>query len=96
MKTRAYFAIKIPNRSKNSMLSAIHILTENLPKKHLRHSYKIEVKNLLCYEQVENELNIDFYFADPYSVWQRETNENTNGLLRELFLKKTYLVKISN
>ena len=45
-------------------------------------------KEFAGYNEIEKKLNIDVYFADPYSSWQRGTNENTNGLLREFYPKK--------
>ncbi len=41
------------------------------------------------HEYVSKKLGITFYFADPYSSWQRGSNENLNGLIRQYFPKKT-------
>lgn len=96
MKTRLYIAIKIPDRSKNSMLKAIYQLTKNLPKGAFKSFTSDRGKEFACYEDVEKNFGINFYFADPYSAWQRGTNENSNGLLREYFPKKTDLSLIDD
>lgn len=41
------------------------------------------------HRHIAQELDIDFFFTHPYSSWEKGTNENTNGLLRQYFPKGT-------
>ncbi|MES2218228.1 MAG: IS30 family transposase [Pseudomonadota bacterium] len=48
------------------------------------------------HEMISQELNTDFYFAHPYSSWQRGLNENTNGLVRQYLKKGSSFSEIEN
>lgn len=88
-KTRWYFGVLIPDRSATSMETAVKLLHKQLPEGAIQTATTDRGKEFSCYNALEQHLNIQVYFADAYSSWQRGSNENANGLLREFFPKKT-------
>lgn len=53
-------------------------------------------KEFTLHQEIAEKLNADFYFADPYSPWQRGLNEYNNKLIRQYLPKKTDFNLISN
>jgi len=53
-------------------------------------------KEFAEHQNVAEELSIDYYFARPYSPWERGSNENLNGLIRQYFPKKSDFKSITN
>lgn len=47
------------------------------------------------HEMIERYTKMEVYFAYPYHSWERGTNENTNGLLRQFFPKKSLFKSIT-
>lgn len=53
-------------------------------------------KEFAQHQQIADALDIDFFFARPYHSWERGSNENLNGLIRQFIPKKTDFSEISD
>ena len=95
IKKRFYKSIKIPDRKGSTLAKAVITALSQLPKG--------AVKTITCdrgsefanRREIESALNCQMYFADPYCAWQKRTNENLNGLLREFYPKGHNLSRVS-
>jgi transposase, IS30 family len=86
-KTRMYLALKMPDRTAHSMEVACGVIASQFPQAVMQSATVDRGKEFACYASLERHLSLAVYFADPYSSWQRGSNENGNGLLREFFPK---------
>jgi transposase, IS30 family len=53
-------------------------------------------REIAQHQSIAHQLKADFHFAHPYSSWERGLNENTNGLVRQYFPKKSDFSKITD
>lgn len=77
------------DQSSQSMEYVIRVLHLYFPLVTFQTTTTDRRKEFSCHEQIHDTLGLQMYFADPYSSWQRRSNENANGLLREFFPKGT-------
>lgn len=90
-RSRFLLLVKVPNKETASVLKAVTRKIKTLPRA-LRKSLTWDRgKEMANHKQFTVATNVQVYFCDPHSPWQRGSNENTNGLLRQYFPKGTDL-----
>ncbi len=89
--TRYVMLAKVKNKDTESVVSALIKQSKKLPGELYKSLTWDRGKELADHQRFTLETNIDVYFCDPRSPWQRGSNENTNGLLRQYFPKGTDL-----
>jgi IS30 family transposase len=92
--TRFVILLHLPDgRTADKVADAMIDALQHLPD-HLRRSVTWDQgKEMAQHDKIRVEADIDVYFCEPHSPWQRPTNENTNGLLRQYMPKSTDLSK---
>ena len=89
--TRYVMLAKVANKDTQSVVSALIKQARKLPSELYKSLTWDRGKELADHRRFTLATNIDVYFCDPQSPWQRGSNENTNGLLRQYFPKGTDL-----
>ncbi len=89
--TRYVMLAKVENKDTESVVNALIKQSKNLPRELYKSLTWDRGKELADHKRFSLATNIDVYFCDPRSPWQRGSNENTNRLLRQYFPKGTDL-----
>jgi IS30 family transposase len=89
--TRYVMLVKVASKDTQTVISALIKQSKTLPGELKKSLTWDRGKELTDHRRFSLATDIDVYFCDPRSPWQRGSNENTNGLLRQYFPKGTDL-----
>ena len=93
--SRYVMLARIPSRDTQTVVNTLIKQVRKLPDELYKSLTWDRGKELADHKRFTMETNIDVYFCDPHSPWQRGSNENTNRLLRQYFPKGTDLSSFS-
>jgi len=89
--TRYVMLAKVPNKNTETVINALIRQAHKLPSELYKSLTWDRGKEMHDHKRFTLATDIKVYFCDPKSPWQRGSNENTNGLLRQYFPKGTDL-----
>jgi IS30 family transposase len=93
--TRYVMLAKVNGKDTETVINALIKQAHKLPKELYRSLTWDRGKEMADHKRFTLATDIKVYFCDPQSPWQRGSNENTNGLLRQYFPKGTDLSRHS-
>ena len=89
--TRYVMLAKVANKDTATVVNALIKQSKKLPRELYKSLTWDRGKELSDHKRFSLATDFNVYFCDPQSPWQRGSNENTNGLLRQYFPKGTNL-----
>ncbi len=92
--TRLVMLVRVPSKDTKTVVNALIKQAHKLPRELYKSLTWDRGKELADHERFSLDTDIKVYFCDPQSPWQRGSNENTNGLLRQYFPKGMDLSKV--
>jgi IS30 family transposase len=93
--TRFVMLLKVPSKDTATVVAALGKHVSKLPQVLRRSLTWDRGKEMADHKSFTVATNVQVYFCDPQSPWQRGSNENTNGLLRQYFPRGTDLSRFS-
>jgi transposase, IS30 family len=93
--TRTTLLVPLRAKDATSVRQAFAREMRTLPQQMARSLTYDQGKEMAEHELFTHETRIRVYFAHPHSPWERGTNENTNGLIRQFFPKGTDFSRVS-
>ncbi len=93
--TRTTILVPLKSKDAVSVRKAFAQTVKQLPKEVFKSITHDRGSEMAQHELFTKDTNVQIYFADPQSPWQRGTNENTNGLIRQYFPKGTDFTLVS-
>ena len=85
--SRYVMLLKVPNKNTETVINALIKQAHKLPRELYKTLTWDRGTEMAAHKRFTMATDIKVYFCDPYSPWQRGSNENTNGLLRQYFPK---------
>jgi IS30 family transposase len=85
--TRLVMLVRVPSKDTKTVVNALIKQAHKLPRELYKSLTWDRGKEMADHERFSLDTDIKVYFCDPQSPWQRGSNENTNGLLRQYFPK---------